>query len=514
MSLSQNKNTLPILDPNIIPLDYQKLLLNGTSKQLKDNIIKLLNEINNLKKQNSELKIRNAACSYAEIQLLNAEKKIKDLQEENNDNLEKHYKEQKKLENQIEQLTFQKEKDEKKNIKNMEIFNQRIEIMNHVELENSLNKEEIKNLNEKNEKLKKEHENLLRKQQVRNEIKFDKLKKKMIDNLKETQKNVTKLNIEYMDVSNKLTLLQNNELILKIEYQSNKIEELEKNNKILKDKIFSLENELEIHKNVEIKLANKLKKHSMSQNLSLETDNNNKSNFTNDISLKTNVKNSKNYINNKLMSFISTNKSSLYNESAIFISGQEKKIINLEKNIKNKKDEIERLKNQLSESNLKILNYENKYSGLFNFFEECLNKFYEDEELKEYQNFFINLDLIKKCDFTLFSKEEQYSLLVLIMKYLLPIINLNFNATCNIGNNIFKTNLNVINKQFNQTNNFLNDEYLRRAFVGKSNRLKSNLNLRNLTSYYNNSIPIMKSEKTEKEKKIKLEPKYKSLIDE
>ncbi len=237
MSLSQNKNTLPILDPNVIPLHYQKLLLNGTSKQLKDNIIKLLNEINNLKKQNSELKIRNAACSYAEIQLLNAEKKIKDLQEENNENLEKHYKEQKKLENQIEQLKFQKEKDEKKNIKNMEIFNQRIEIMNHVELENSLNKEEIKNLNEKNEKLKKEYENLLRKQQVRNEIKFDKLKKKMIDNLKETQKNVTKLNIEYMDVSNKLTLLQNNELILKIEYQSNKIEELEKNNKILKDDI-------------------------------------------------------------------------------------------------------------------------------------------------------------------------------------------------------------------------------------------------------------------------------------
>ena len=78
--------------------------------------------------------------------------------------------------------------------------------MNHVELENSLNKEEIKNLNEKNEKLKKEHENLLRKQQVRNEIKFDKLKKKMIDNLKETQKNVTKLNKEYMDISYKLTL--------------------------------------------------------------------------------------------------------------------------------------------------------------------------------------------------------------------------------------------------------------------------------------------------------------------
>ena len=178
MSLSLDRNDLPILDPNIIPLGYQKLLLNGTSKQLKENIIKLLNEINNLKKQNSDLKVRNAACSYAEIQLLNAERKIKDIQEENNKNLEKKYKEQKKLEKQIEDMRFQKEKDEKKNLKNMEIFNQRIEIMNQVELENSINKEEIKNLKEKNEKLKKEHQDLLRKQEVRNEIKFSKLKKK------------------------------------------------------------------------------------------------------------------------------------------------------------------------------------------------------------------------------------------------------------------------------------------------------------------------------------------------
>ena len=79
------------------------------------------------------------------------------------------------------------------------------------------------------------------------------------------------------------------------------------------------------------------------------------------------------------------------------------------------------------------------------------------------------------------------------MKYLLPIVNLNFNATSNVGEGIFKTNLNIINNKFNQTQNFLNDNYLKRAFVGKNNKLKSNLNPKNLSSYFSNCIPIMKN---------------------
>ena len=99
----------------------------------------------------------------------------------------------------------------------MEIFNQRIEIMNHIDLENRINKEEIQSLKEKNEKLKLENENMLRNHEVINQIKYSKLKKRMIENLKETQKNVTKLNVEYMDVNSKLLVLQNNNLIMKIE---------------------------------------------------------------------------------------------------------------------------------------------------------------------------------------------------------------------------------------------------------------------------------------------------------
>ena len=496
MSLSPNPSSLPfLLNQNLSSIQYEKLLKYGTPKQLKNSLIKLLNIINNLKKENSELKIRNAASSYAEVQLLNAENKIKNLQEENINSLEKQYKEQKKLEKQIEDIKLEKEKEQLKHRNNMEIFNQRMEIMNHIDLENSINKEEIKSLKEKNEKLKLENENMLRNQE---------------ENLKETQKNVTKLNVEYMDVNSKLLVLQNNNLIMKIEYQSEKIEELEKNNKILKDKIFSLENELQIHKNVELKLANKIKKHSQSQNFSNDYNKNNSIN-----TLKKNTE--KTQLNSKLMTFLTPNKSySIYSESnSNFLSGQEKKINNLEKTIEEKKKEIEKLKNQLSKVCYKVLCYENKYSGLFNFFEDCLNRFFKDVEIKENQNFYIHIEDIKKCDFNIFSNEEKYSLLVLIMKYLLPIVNLNFNSSCNIGEGVFKTNLNVISNRFNQTQNFLNDTYLRKAFVEKSNRLKSDLHIKNLNTYCFNSIPIMKNEieKEKDKKKIMSEPKM-SIINQ
>ena len=88
----------------------------------------------------------------------------------------------------------------------------------------------------------------------------------MTDNLIEVKNNVTKLNLEYMNENNRLTLLQNNQLINELELQSEKIEELEKYNKILKDKIIYLENEIEIHKNVEINLANKIKRSSLNEN--------------------------------------------------------------------------------------------------------------------------------------------------------------------------------------------------------------------------------------------------------
>ena len=477
---------------------HAKLLMSeNTILMLKKKIVQLENKINNLSKENYDLKTKNAINNNAEIELSNAQLKIKELEEKNYNIMEKNYKEKKNLENEIDNLNLINEKEKIINRKAMSVFNQRREIINQIEMENRVNKEEIKNLKKINEDLKNENEEKLLRQEIRNQIKYTQLKKRMTENLKEAKKNITKLNVEYMDVNNRITILQNNQLMIQLELQFEKIEELEKNNQLLKDKIKFLENELEIHKNVEIKLAKKVhNKNSLSQEISfrdfLST---NYSNFNNISSNNNNINNNNNNIaNNKLFS------ASTKNNNKSLLNYQEKKIFNLEKDIKNKNYEIENLKSSLEEYKIKLFKYEKKYSGLFNFFEDCLNKFYKDKEIKKNKNFYVNIESIKKCDFKIFSKEEQYSLLILIMKYLLPIINLNFNASCNIGNDIFETNLNVINKDFNKTQNFLKDPILKFAF-SKNNNFK-NIHSSNITSFNNKSIPIMKKEKNKQDNRL------------
>ena len=49
----------------------------------------------------------------------------------------------------------------------------------------------------------------------------------MSQDLEAIQENVKSLNFQYMDDSNKLTILQNHQLLIQLEYQAQKIEQLE-----------------------------------------------------------------------------------------------------------------------------------------------------------------------------------------------------------------------------------------------------------------------------------------------
>ena len=139
-------------------------------------------------------------------------------------------------------------------------YTQKIETANKIIEENKeLNKiiEDLKN--EKEEIIKKNEKDLVD-LEVRNQLKFSNLKKKMLENIKNTQVKVTEVNMQYMDVSTKLTMLQNHQLLMQLEYQSQQLEELTKNNEILDKKIFEMKKDLEIHKEVELSLAEKNKK--------------------------------------------------------------------------------------------------------------------------------------------------------------------------------------------------------------------------------------------------------------
>ena len=490
MSQLNKSNSLPsykILSNSI--QENKNLITEGTIKVLKDIIIKLQDKINSLSKENADLKTKNAMNEYAEHELTNAQKKIQLLEERNLNVIEKNYQTQKILENQIEDLNNYKENEEKKNKTALQIVNQRTEIMNQIELENKVNKEEIKLLRRINENLRNINDEEKKRNKVRNEIKFTKLKKKMTDNLIEVKNNVTKLNLEYMNENNRLTLLQNNQLINELELQSEKIEELEKYNKILKDKIIYLENEIEIHKNVEINLANKIKRSSLNEN----------NNFTKINSPDKNIityfkQQSNSFLNDFSKSLSPKNYLNKLKKRNYGLDSNRKKIYNLEKKIKIKTNENESLKSQMFDYQNQLMKYDEKYKNLFNFFEKCIEQFYDDEEIKNNRNFNLQFDSIKKCDFTIFSKEEQFSLLIIIMKYLMRIINMNFNTISKIGNNIYETNLNLINNNYNIIKNLSKEPILQNAFK-KDKTLNKYLNLNSFNSITTKPV-LMNREKT------------------
>jgi len=73
---------------------------------------------------------------------------------------------------------------------------------------------------------KNKHQEDLLKENTRNNLKFNDLKNKMLNCIKESQAASSKLSAEQMDVTSKLTLLQNHQMICELEYQSIQIEEI------------------------------------------------------------------------------------------------------------------------------------------------------------------------------------------------------------------------------------------------------------------------------------------------
>jgi len=106
---------------------------------------------------------------------------------------------------------------------------------------------------------KNKHQEDLLKENTRNNLKFNDLKNKMLNCIKESQAASSKLSAEQMDVTSKLTLLQNHQMICELEYQSIQIEEILEEKRKLEFQIKKHKREIEIHKEVEHNLTEKNK---------------------------------------------------------------------------------------------------------------------------------------------------------------------------------------------------------------------------------------------------------------
>ena len=507
-------------DKKDAPIDYQLATKNlQYTIVIKDtDIDRLKNENNNKKNYILSLegeisKLRAEAINAFELEnklrkaLITNEKLQKESDNFNNYLMElnkKHEEEKKRIEH-----TYQSEINHLR--VTMDAYIEKVKLTNQLLSDKEKLEKDLEQANNKNQEIISKNKEALTTIQIRNGIKFTNLKNKMTENILKTKNKVTELNLQYMDVSSKLTLLQNHQLLIQLEYQTQQIDDLKAKNKSLEKKIYDLSKEIEIHKEVEISLAEKNKdlntiaEKSKKNNFSISSyggketvknkkimkfnTNNNLNTTSNIINSNTNIKN--NYFNDedkvleennkiyrKTISFnnIKNNKSNLTSNininssnsvfnSNIFNSNNngsyninnlnsdqsriinlEKKVINLGKKLASSKKECNDLKDKNEFIERVLQNYENKYTGLFNYLEECLNNFYNDEELKNNKEIYVNIDSIQKGDFSKLNKEEKYSTLIILMKYLTPLMNSkNFNNRSNSIDNI--------NLKFRELNN-------------------------------------------------------------
>jgi len=538
-------------------------------KTQQERIVTLTYENYKLMKEKSQLENRLKYYLSNEEKLHKANKKIEELNKKYEDYFNEKEKELSDYKYKYDKLEHEKEYESQKYNTNISIYNQKMSLIHHTEMENEIYRNEVKELKEENEQLKNATKKKLESLDIKNTLKYNALKMKMINHLNEAKKNVSKLNLHYMDANSRISFLQNHELLKQIESLKQNNEKLLEDNKALNKIISELKNDIEIHKKIEINLVLKIKEKESKENQKESKKKKNKctslnkynstmfSNNVNDKSsslspLTNNSSNlpkmnasdlKKNDLLNKIAyqdslikylkrenNFTKLTSKSLTSYDNILsskekennfsnrdsrnqisiTSGPEMNYIKYNKIIKDKNEQIENLKIKIDSLNNKInLNFD-KYKGLFKFIDECLNEFFNDEEIQNIKNVNINMESIRKFDFNDFNKEEKYSIFILLMNYLKPLLNFNYKTNV-FGNSLFKTNLNIIGKKYNSPKNYLNNDYLKKACSVKNNRMLNRFFSDNINNNFCFSIPNIREHISPDNYRL-LDDRFKTLV--
>ena len=512
-------------DQDLTSMDYFSTVKSLQNEKDKDQIIYKLNlelkrikiEINRLSKENSDLKIKYSLNRDVQTQLKKAEETIVDLRDKNLKLILEHKNKESELGKRINQILIEKKNEKLKSEKNETLMFQRMLISNQVELENKIYKEEVENLKKQIEIMDGNSKNKINELEVNHLIKYNILKKKILNSLNETKMKLENLNLKYMDNNNRTTNLQNYQLLIELEAQKLENEQLIKENEMLNKQLFEIKGDLDIHQRVEFQLAEKIKRIKIKNNL----DNNKLAKFStpsivNKNHMNNNLNDNMDLVYKKLKKIKALNESeknkNLLNENKknnnfhkmnktqidySFLQNKNFLLRDREKDNRDLKDISELSVNSKilsgerfnKEINLiddddfmmkfKNVSNEKKYINLYNFLERCLENFYDDvkSNLKGINKIKIDFDSLKKLKFNEFKKQEQYILLILLMNHILPLIYVYFNSNSNSNindNNLFKTDLNlnykILNKIYGNSSNII-----RRTFIGKDNKLSVEL---------------------------------------
>jgi hypothetical protein len=262
---------------------------------------------------------------------------------------------------------------------NLASYEEKIKLTNQLIEENKKLNKELEEEKNKNNEINQQLNKNIQKIKLKNSIKFKNLKNYLNYNITKSKEKYTGFDLKFKDNFSKLSVMQNQEFLIELEILEQERQNLLLKNQKLEKKIYELKKDIEIHKKVELNLAEK----NFGLTLKNKKDNINifdmsKSSMNNN---KEENKNLESKIYNKTISF--NNNKSIYNSNFNndstynnFVSKDDSsnllnlqtKIINLEHNLISCQKAFNELKDR-NEYTKKILeNYENKYSGLFKFF--------------------------------------------------------------------------------------------------------------------------------------------------
>ena len=431
-------------------------------------LTKYENIFNNLESQIHNLKVIKRNCLLKE-------------EEYQNEKLELAKKDQKILELQTDIINIKLEHEKYKNKKELEyendvnalknLYDTNLSKNNTAQIVEEANKqfyEQILKLENIIINFKEEQRKLDAKKEVEFERRMSKMKKKMLDYIKEGQKSKQFLSKEQLRLNDKLSVINKNTLLNELDFQSIQLEDLLKQRAHLDLIISGMRADLEIHKKVEKILTEKNKEYTnMIKVLSTKIESKPKDKETTKIldtkdmlkkQIDYKIKNYKlvkpntkfiriNNIKNmekqdyKIKNESSDIKSNINEEIKIKNFGktsmgftnkmkvddikENQDLILLRKELIKKIKECEDFKSKYEyyKSKLDSLNY--KYLNIMELFEGVLVDIYKDKNMKNIKNIFINLDDFKQCNFESLSSEQKYSIVILIIKYLMPLINPN-----------------------------------------------------------------------------------------
>ena len=291
------------------------------------------------------------------------------------------------------------------------------------------------------EDLKNENDIKMRKLKIEHEQDYNKLKKKMIDYIKQSEKEMEKNNASNIELYSKFTLLFKNQMLDELENQNKQILELIVEKEKQDKKIFALTEEIVIHDSVEKilkqqnwnyqKIINKFienrNKESKNMNMSKKSKKeNNKNTITSDNEYDSGRKI---YLSEKKSKEIDIKKNNDNdNYDGIFKTVMNRKnffdYLSLDKEYKELLKNNKLLKDQLNTLRDKEKLFQKKYSGIISIYKTALDELMKDEEVTE-KKIYINIDNINEGNYDTYTKEEKIKILQLLIKHLLPLIKIN-----------------------------------------------------------------------------------------